>query len=496
VTAIGGVLSFINNGYIVLGGHDYGSDGLIDAVLNAPGAAFSGTGTIELDANLWSDTQSKGACTTFALTAADCMIVGSTSGNNSLLVTDTYAHALGAFNPVGIVIVSGSSSASTFHLDSDSSWFTTGGGNEFGGATNILDKPGLFFYDLAFDAPNNDEVLISVPKAAAFEFATLVAAADDIWYATTQVWFDRQADLRNTIDGRADGTQPGVWLKAVGIWTNQDRTQSYSDYNRTYLFNVDYKQTTTALIGGVDVLSVYEKNKAWVLGVQGGYVSSDLNFKASHDSYKLTGGTVGVYGTYLSGGLFVDGQINVNFLNNKGSLLNLNGSGESDIPMAFRVSDNVRTVGGQIEAGYEMPLGAFGAGAFWEPLGVLSYVSTDVGDLALPGGFVHVGNADSFRGSLGLRFGGTVDGQYYRMKFSLTGRAWDEFSNNTSAALVIAGGPNFVNHDNMHGLFGDISGQMNIFSNTNGVSGFLDGGIKFNSGYTEGSVTLGARYQF
>ena len=187
----------------------------------APGsvAAFAGSGSslLRMDANLWSDTQTD--CS--SLTAADCLQVGSTSGFTSILINDTNAHALGAFNPLGIAIVKGSSAAANFELNSGSEWFNAGGTNQFGGATNVLDKPGLFFYDLVFDGATNRELLVGVPKAAAFEFAALGGAASDIWYTTTQSWFDRQADLRDTVSGRPTGGAPGVWLKVVGDWTRR-----------------------------------------------------------------------------------------------------------------------------------------------------------------------------------------------------------------------------------------------------------------------------------
>jgi hypothetical protein len=488
VTNITGTVTFTNNGTVVLGGTTAGSDGKIDSVILATGTTFGGTGLIDLDANLWSDTQSLAACTGASLTAADCLVVGATTGNNGLRVTDTKAHALGAFNPTGIVVVVGSSSAATFHLDPGSTWFNVGGTNQFGGATNILDKPGLFFYDLAYNAADKTERLIGVPEAAAFEFASVGGAANDLWYTTTQTWFDRQADLRDSIDGKANGDAPAIWLKAVGDWSARTQVDSRTFFNKTYNFNVSYDQDTAALIGGIDLLRIVNKDQAWVVGVDGGSVDSNLNFRASPDRYHLTGANVGGYATYISGGLFVDGTINANLLSLDASLPNLGVT-----PNPFTTTDKINSFGGQVEAGYEMPLGGM---AFWEPLGTVSYVNTHLGNLAVPGGTQALGNDDSFRGSLGARVGATAAFQYYKVKLSLTGRVWDEFDNDTLSTLVVPGGPNFLNNDNLKGVFGEISGQANLFTTTSGLSAFLNGGVKFKSSYTEGTVTLGARYQF
>ena len=48
----------------------------------------------------------------------------------------------------------------------------------------------------------------------------------------------------------------------------------------------------------------------------------------------------------------------------------------------------------------------------------------------------------------------------------------------------------------LRGLFGNISGQVNLFTNTSGLSVFANGGVKFKSNYTDRSVTIGARYQW
>jgi hypothetical protein len=114
----------------------------------------------------------------------------------------------------------------------------------------------------------------------------------------------------------------------------------------------------------------------------------------------------------------------------------------------------------------------------------------------MPGGTQKLDDDDSFRASLGARVGAATAFQYYKIKLSITGRIWDEFDNDAQSTLIIPGQPNFLNNDNLKGLFGDISGQANLFSTNTGFSAFLTGGVKFKSSYTEGTVTLGARYQF
>jgi hypothetical protein len=173
--------------------------------------------------------------------------------------------------------------------------------------------------------------------------------------------------------------------------------------------------------------------------------------------------------------------------------MNVSLPGLGTTPNPWTASDNVRSVGGKVEAGYQMALGDM---LFWEPLGVVSYVNTNFSNLPVPGGTQQIGSADSFRASLGARVGATAAFQYYKVKLSLTGRIWDEFSDNNVSTLIVPAGPNFVGSDNLKGAFGEISGQANLFTINSGLSAFVTGGVKFKSSYTDGTVTVGARYQF
>jgi hypothetical protein len=202
----------------------------------------------------------------------------------------------------------------------------------------------------------------------------------------------------------------------------------------------------------------------------------------------VTGANIGGYATFVGGGLYIDGTVSANLLD-----MNVSLPGLQTTPNPWTASDSIRSVGGKVEAGYQMALGDM---LFWEPLGIVSYVNTTFTNLAIPGGSQQMSDADSFRGSLGARVGATTSFQYYKVKLALTARVWDEFSNNSLSTLIVPGGPNFTDSDNLKGLFGEISGQANLFTTNNGFSAFVNGGVKFKSSYTDANVTLGARYQF
>jgi autotransporter-like protein len=351
----------------------------------------------------------------------------------------------------------------------------------------VINKPGLFYYTLVFNAGDSTERLVSAPKTSLLEFASVGGAIDGLWYDTTQTWFDRQADLRDTLAGRSNGGQPGVWLKMTGDWTHRSGFTTSSQFGG-FAFNTSYNQDTAGIIGGVDFLNVTDKNQAWVVGIDAGYFNSDMRFAVSPDTFDVQDNVFGGYATYLNGGLFVDGTINANFLR-----LNSNLPSIGVVPLPVTAKTRGTSIGGQIESGYTMPLGGIG---FWEPVGTLSYVNTTMDQIPLPGSSLKLANDDSFRGSLGLRLGVLSDFQFYKIKLAVTGRVWDEFTNDTLSTFIVPGGTNLTNTDNLKGVFGEVSGQANLFSNKSGFSAFANGGYKFKSNYNEGYVVLGARYQF
>jgi hypothetical protein len=484
---ITGLETLNNNGGIWFGSLNSGSttDGQINDAILASGTTLGGTGTLYMDANLSTVTQAGCA----SLTAADCLQVSgtATTANQAIVVVDTKTAALGGnLGNAGIVLVQGAggTAAANYHLSSASTWFVTGGTPYYGGATNVLDKPGMFFYDLANDGTN--ELLISAPKLPALQFAQIGAIAGDTWYTTTQSWFDRQADLRDTLDGRATGSQPAVWMKIVGDWGRRDSTEQLTIFNKTYTYDTSYRGDTAAVIAGVDLLNVTDKDKAWVVGVQGGYVDANERFRQGGTRLNLTGGVVGVYATYLQGGLFVDGIINGNILTGN---WNIPGLGATVAP--WTANSHVNTWGGQLEAGYAFPIGA---SSFVEPLGSIAYGRTTTGALALPGGTQAFGDSDTLRGSLGGRIGTTASFQYYKVKVALEGRVWDEFDGKTTTLLNV--GAPFTNGNDISGVYGEIKGEANLFAVGNNLSAFVNSGIKWKSRYQDTSVSLGLRYQW
>ena len=438
--------------------------------LNGPTTNFVGVagGVIETTANL----AAPGS-------PANTLNVATTSGVNGIVVEDgaptsAPAHVTTA-DPIVLVTATGANAA-TFTLTGGTG-FATFGPN----AAGLIKGPWL--YTLENNVPfggTNDTVLVSQPGPAAFEAPVLVTAAQDIWYATAP-WQDRQADLRDSsllAPGSVGSFTPGVWIKAVGDWT--DRTDSI-DAGRGFAFNLGYHQDTYGLVGGVDVANKWA-NGVGLIGVGVGYLNSNVDFDSHMGNVsdgRFEGWTASVYATYIEDQFFIDGQV-------KGDFLQLHVTG-------LPGSNDWTSWGGQVESGYRFPLGG---SVMLEPVGTLAYVSTDVGDANVAGTIFHYGTEDSLRGALGLRLSAPLmSNDSYMVKLAVDGRVWDEFDGTNKVTLISAGTPVEV-EDNFTGAFGEVGGALDIYSHDGHSSGFVTLSYKFKSDYDEGKVAVGYRYQW
>ena len=194
--------------------------------------------------------------------------------------------------------------------------------------------------------------MVGLPSIQATQLPIITTAAQSIFNETTLGWLDRQDELRNWMRwgqcqaANAGGAGadlalkappvvcpdggPGVWMKTLGSLT--DRTTSFNPGSLLAavapgavagaaiglpVYDLSYKQNTYATYGGLDFGKerIFAPYDSWITGIMAGYINSSLNFKASPTTFRFTGGTVGVSGTYLSGGsFFADGLVKADFL--------------------------------------------------------------------------------------------------------------------------------------------------------------------------------------
>jgi len=486
---------FRNRGILSMQDEDAGNDVDVDRDYTYISGAFIGGGYLGIDAFLGGVDS----------TADVLEIDGSVSRTTRVNVNDVNSGP-GAYNAEGItfaVVNGGGAELDNFIMDEDSA-------NAVRGGRNVIDK-GMFFYDIALVSPSSemsifalelpgDEFrLIGVPDHEAMEMPTLATAAQGLWHDTAGVWLDRQVDLRNqilmagTMEQGADlpvaadpARKPGgAWGKVMGSWTSRDNGAALTIQGNDYTYDLGYRQNTFGFLGGLDIgdEDVFASGDTLLFGVMGGYIDSSLDFRASTTSIDYSGGTVGVYATYLNKGFFADALF-------KADILTATYSAPS---LGVEEDARVRTYGFTLDTGYRFELPS---SLFIEPVATLSYAKTRSRDLDLPGATVEFGDNESFRGSLGVRFGGEVARtDTYRLEASVTGRIWDEFKGQNSAVIYNAGDPLTV-RDSFNSAFGEVGATLNVYSADDHWSGFVNGAYKFNGDAQTGSVKAGLRYSW
>ena len=411
---------------------------------------------------------------------ADKLSVTMATGSTQIVVTPTGANAPFAYNPNGIPIVLSAN-------PSNPSAFTLAGGPL---------QRGLFQYDLAYQ-PDPAFVLVSVPTADVYRLATVPTVAQSIWLDTAGIWLDRQADLRDI--ARANGGSIGstsasglsVWARGVGEWTNRSQSQTYSILNKSYNFQTGYNLATGGFFAGADGAyhGLASPSDTLLFGLTGGYVNSAQSFNGTTTAATYEGGSIGVSGTYLNHGLFVDALFKADILRLGFSAASAAGFG------AATNSSSATSLGGLVDAGYRFDLGGK---SFIEPLGSLSWVNSRVGGLGIAGAQIGFGDHSTLRGQAGLRAGSALfDNADYRFDASATAGYWYRISGRSGA--TINSGPSApllsVSDTQVNG-YGDIGLGLNLLGKTSGWSGFIKGSYQYASGFNAGTVKGGVRYSF
>lgn len=401
---------------------------------------------------------------------ADVLAVGGNiTGVTDVVVQDTNAGP-GGFNPNGILVVdgvAGNTAAGDFVL-----------------ANGPIDK-GLFFYDLLFNAANGDHLLVGLPDREVFETLAAVSSSQEIWRESADAWSTRQENLRDVLATRqvvtgvadpavVEDNQPmgSLWASALGSWAERDDDASFSILNGNFEFDTSYSQDVYGVVGGADFRAGMGGDTSMLFGVMGGYVDSKLSFDEGSTSIDTSGGTVGAYAALMSGGFFATVLVKADLLNmdyTAGSLA------EDDNDDA-----NVTTWGARGDMGYR-----FGDSLFLEPMLSVDALSTKIDEFSIGGVDIDAGTNESFRGGAGLRGGYGGD----TVRASATARVWNVFSTDNEVD-ILADVPLGISDDGMEGVYGDVSGQIDVNLSTNATV-YLKGGILFSDDVTKPNASGG-----
>ncbi|QIG47327.1 autotransporter domain-containing protein [Nordella sp. HKS 07] len=404
-------------------------------------------------------------------------IDGSVGEDGTTWISVNVLDALGA-NVVGIPVV-GVSTGNTVEGDF-----------QLAGPLNA----GFYAWDLRYDAENNvHELYSSGIGVGAYEFAAGITAAQDMWFQSTGVLLQRQADLRSVIAGMlvtpvADFTEPveatpvarllpGFWMRGVGAWLERDDEQNG--------FTLDRKQTVLGGMAGFDfgLENVGGQGDALMFGLFGGYLGSDLDFKDTNTEWSYSGPSLGVYASYLNGAFYADATVKADFLN-----ISID---PEDLAQAADESDtDGLNIGAMIDAGYKF--GA-GVGAFFEPQATLALLHTSIDDVDIFGGTVEFDDETSLRGRLGLRLGydhAASNAVVYSS--DVTASVWQNFSGENGATIIDPLIPAFGVADDPAQTYGDVSLGFSATA-PEGWSGFLRGNYQFADDYEAFAGNAGVR---
>jgi outer membrane autotransporter protein len=266
----------------------------------------------------------------------------------------------------------------------------------------------------------------------------------------------------------------------------------FGDYDRRDFGLTSVRQSQAGFLAGVDatIENVTSPNDGLLIGAFGGFVSTRTQTRGVFGDADLTGGIVGVLGSYFNGGFFIDAQL-------KGEFLELDEAATPFIPGANPAfftgrSVDVRNFNVSGAVGYKFELGN---GYYIEPSVAVDHVTTSFdGNSGGLGLVVTLPDADATRGRIGARFGTVFTSGNVRVEPSITANVWHVFdaSNpgflvNNLAGTVLTGSEEIT--------YGEIGLGAN-FLTTGGLSGFARAEVRFGEDVFGVGGRLGLRYRF
>ncbi|MDH7637678.1 beta strand repeat-containing protein [Sphingomonas oryzagri] len=380
---------------------------------------------------------------------ADKLIVGgAATGSTTILINGSAANATLLSKSVTLVQAGAGTSATAFSI----------AGNDVG----------FVRYGLGFDGGTNSFQLTATAGSAVNRLAKATQAAQSIWQQSADAWSTHMAELR---DGGDTGQR--VWGQAYG---KVDTLHQHAGGD-----NVGYRQDYYGFQTGVDLAGKQsEDGKAVIFGVTGGYLSSDVNFRAGAERLRFDTENLGGYASFRTGPFFANllGQYDHYRINAH--------NGDEQWSDSF----NGNGYGAQGEVGARFG----GDGLFAEPVASLIWQKTDLGTLHALGQSIDFDNGSALTGKLGLRIGGTFDmGKGGKAVFYARAAWVHGFHGDGSALLESGGASDGVTTAKLRD-HGEGSIGVNLLT-TGRLSGFIEGDADAGNSYKGGGGRVGIRFK-
>ncbi|MEJ0097464.1 MAG: autotransporter outer membrane beta-barrel domain-containing protein [Bauldia sp.] len=448
-------------------------------------------------------------------TADQLHIDGSVTGTTGIIVnnTNTDNEGMGPNNTPGILVVSvaGEDPGACVDLacqDGDSFYISSKSANYLDVNGHGAIQQGLYAWYLHNQEDEggsdglSDYYLVTAALPTATSTPEVLTAFDNIFFdgvsgvVSDHLYGDHFAapnSSPNTANsggdvpplGNADDhskTNAAVWGRVAGSWSTQD-----SSYSSTYGgdFDTSFRQNTYTLLGGVD-MSPNGDGDGLRFGAYGGYLGSNQNFDNYGTTGKYTGGVIGGYAAYTSGGFYADAQVNADLLSVKY---------DATLGTPVDATTTGTTIGVMANVGDRMYSGK----NFFEPVASFGYATTNLNSFQSGTATVDFSNGQSVRAGAGARIGTTMAIKGGTLvEFALLGKIWDEFSGNNTVTITDSsdpGNPDTFTNDT-GGVFGEVSGSATLFDPKTNVSTYLSAGGTFKSDATSWNAKLGLRKGF
>jgi outer membrane autotransporter protein len=282
-----------------------------------------------------------------------------------------------------------------------------------------------------------------------------------------------------------------VWAQGFGDYERRDQSSTVSLNQRVQTLDLTSRTHTGGILGGADVIfsNIALANDAVILGVTGGYQESTTKVRAAQSRQQIDSASIGVYGSYVIGGLSLGLTAKTDFLDlHSRSADFLNSAPFAPVFTAFETDGRNTSVGGTIS--YRFDLGATGWAA--EPTVGLDYTESRFDDAAQLG----LSNGSTTR----VRAGSTFS-TFYQVSESMV--LQPSFGAFAFSNVDVNNGSNLsVDFNSMQAVQtdeGQVRGELNatltaIFAN--GFSAFARAEVRFGEDLYGAAGRIGVRYQF
>ena len=390
---------------------------------------------------------------------ADRLSVGTATGTTAVMLASGGPATLSP--DITIVQATGASSANAFTLAP--------------GSTGTA----LVGLSIAYNPTTLSYAVVGTPQAGVFRTLSVVEGVRNLWHTSADAWSGHARALRDdlTVEGTA------IWGQFYGATNSRDNDRSFSTFGRTSAQAIGYRQDSFGAQAGLD-MGRMDVDGGFIVGVTGGYLNSDLNFRAASDRTTYNVINAGAYASFRGGPFFVNALGKYDWVDVKLRAPTLGVVAKPD----------ARAYGGQLEAGLR-----FGGTAFFvEPIVGVSYVDSlldDLDQLDAIGSRIAFDSQEGVRGNAGLRLGTSRTGATGNvMSFYASGEAVKQFRGGDRIAFT-SGATTIAYDGGRIGTYGRGTLGMNI-AMPGGVTGFIEAHGEYGDEWKGGGGRGGLRITF